>query len=179
MYEGGDTAGLTMAAAAKTDALLTDLCQYCVRHRDALAAMIADDSGNRLQWAFRVAAVMKACLRSFGAGGAKDNNVNPQLRMLEVFSRLPQTYSFLVARDVYYSGLRELCDARIPPSLEEETANPPTPMSDLVVTLVMNPLVHVNDNKELRYVIYIFVAQIRRQTRLVNATFVGDERWSR
>ena len=100
--------------------------------------MMAEDS----QWVYRVAAVMKACLSSFKHSASSADNINPQLRMMEVFSSSSSVFKYLLSNDLYYSGLRTLCDSRIPSSLTEETLQPPTPIAELVVALIMNPLVH-------------------------------------
>ena len=112
-----------------------DVCQISVKHRSILLKMLAEDP----QWVYRVAAVMKACLSSFKNSA---DNVNPQLRMMEVFSASSPVFRYLLSNDLYYSGLRTLCDSRIPSSLTEETLQPPTPIAELVLALIMNPLVH-------------------------------------
>ena len=100
--------------------------------------MLAEDP----QWVYRVAAVMKACLSSFKHSASSADNINPQLRMMEVFSSSSPVFKYLLSNDLYYSGLRTLCDSRIPSSLTEETLQPPTPIAELVLALIMNPLVH-------------------------------------
>ena len=91
---------------------------------------------------YRVAAVMKACLSSFKHSASSADNINPQLRMMEVFSSSSPVFKYLLSNDLYYSGLRTLCDSRIPSSLTEETLQPPTPIAELVLALIMNPLVN-------------------------------------
>ena len=118
-----------------------DVCQICVKHRTTLSKVLSEDS----QWVYRIAAVMKACLASFKYSASSGENINPQLRMMEVFSSSAPIYKYLLSNHLYYSGLRMLCDSRIPSSLTEETLQPPTPIADLVVGLITNPLVHVTE----------------------------------
>jgi hypothetical protein len=93
---------------------------------------------------------MKACLRSFKYAAAAGDNLNPHLRMMEVFSCSAPVYKYLVDKDTYYSGLRVLCDTRVPSSLDEETLQAPTPLAELVVTLIMRPLEFTAQDKTLR-----------------------------
>lgn len=123
-----------------------DICQILVKHRSILLKMLAEDS----QWVYRISAVMKACLASFKHSASSGDNINPQLRMMEVFSASNSVFKYLLSNDLYYSGLRTLCDSRIPSSLTEETLQPPTPIAELVVALIMNPLVHVADDRATR-----------------------------
>ena len=118
-----------------------DVCQICVKHRTILSRLLAEDP----QWVYRIAALMKACLASFKYSSSSGENINPQLRMMEVFSSSAPIYKYLLSNHLYYSGLRVLCDSRIPSSLTEETLQPPTPIADLVVGLITNPLVHVTE----------------------------------
>ena len=92
------------------------------------------------------------CAMQFMASSASDQNISPALRFVEVYSS-PETYqpaergaaavvtviyTHLTQKD-YFGCARSVCDARVPP-LMEETTSAPTHHAQAALEMVARPL---------------------------------------
>ena len=116
--------------------------------RDHKSLLMVINRGDRL-WLHRVSRLCELCIRLLGAA-QKEDNINPVLRVLEIFTTSDNfsasdeghgvDYIFrYAAKHSYFESLRSLCDSRIPP-LIEETVRPPTAMAGVILDMILRPL---------------------------------------
>lgn len=98
-------------------------------------------------WRYKIARMLNLCVKVMRTA-PQDENVNPCLRVFEIFTSdtsdgggkedCVRYFAYLIPRG-YFEAIKWLCNTRVPPILEE-SARPPTPMSDLLFSLILRPI---------------------------------------
>jgi len=144
---------------------LTWLCQAFVASKGSLVPVVAK-SGGLYDWPFRVARLLIACM-SYMAKASSQDTISSTLRFVEVYSSpetydvnvdgaqvdsnqvVPVLYSHLMTKD-YFGYARQVCDARVPPLLQE-TFKPPTQHAEAVLTMISRPINVLNSYSSITH----------------------------
>ena len=118
------------------------LCQVLVAERGDLVKCFTDSSN---EWPFRMARLLKATVNFMANTSDK---ISSAFRFLEIYSSpetyddsnriMPILYRYLMSQN-YFGYARQVCDARIPPLLQE-TSKPPTPHAEAVLAMIYRPI---------------------------------------